>query len=65
MPCSIMDVEVQSFTVKLTTASDALRDEESHWERAYCATDECGFWAQLCRISCSNCGMAPPVACDR
>ena len=45
MPCSIMDVEVQSFTVKLTTASDALRDEESHWERAYCATDECDSWA--------------------
>ena len=50
MLCSIMDVEVQSFTVKLTTASDALRDEESHWERVYCAADECGFWAALQRI---------------
>jgi hypothetical protein len=39
--CSIMEVEVQSFTVKLTTASDALRDEDSRWERLYCAADEC------------------------
>ena len=58
-----MDVEVQSFTVKLTTASDALRDEESHWERAYCATDECVSCAELFCIICFVCGIALLVLC--
>ena len=63
--CSIMDVEVQSFTVKLTTASDALRDEESHWERVYCAADECVFFWLICGIVCVRLWTAWLLLCGR
>lgn len=42
-----MEVEPQSFTVRLTTASDALRDDESRWEHRYCAQDEDGRCASF------------------